>query len=106
MTSNVNAVMNAERKELERWKEKTAVELSEFSPKRIETIISDSVSKHLPKYKSTFSNALKKVEAMNEKQRTAQITDAVGIGLISFAVILFIFGACYVLFGFRFWGLF
>src|SRR5699024_4275072 len=47
------------------WKKQTVIDLSEYSPEKIEKTLQNAVNKHLPKYKSALNQAL------NTAQQTA-----------------------------------
>jgi len=47
------------------WKKQAVIDLSEYSPEKIEKTLQNAVNKHLPKYKSALNQAL------NTAQQTA-----------------------------------
>ncbi len=77
-------------KKNEAWKKQTVVDLSEYSPEKIEKTLQTAVNKHLPNYKKALNNALQTAEKTADREKSKLLFNylatfgifAVTIGLI------------------------
>lgn len=77
-------------KKNEAWKKQTVVDLSEYSPEKIEKTLQTAVNKHLPNYKKALNNALQTAEKTADREKSKLLLNylatfgifAVTIGLI------------------------
>lgn len=77
-------------KKNEAWKKQTVVDLSEYSPEKIEKTLQTAVNKQLPNYKKALNNALQTAEKTADREKSKLLFNylatfgifAVTIGLI------------------------
>ena len=77
-------------KKNEAWKKQTVVDLSEYSPEKIEKTLQSAVNKQLPNYKKALNNALQTAEKTADREKSKLLFNylatfgifAVTIGLI------------------------
>ena len=69
------------------WKEQTVVDLSDYSPEKIEKTLKNAVNNHLPKYKAALNQALNTANQTAEREkRTLWLNNLAILGM--FAVTL------------------
>lgn len=77
-------------KKNEEWKKQSVVDLSDYSPEKIEKTLQNAVNKHLPNYKKTLNDVLNTAKQTAIKEKNKLLFDylatfgifAVTIGLI------------------------
>ena len=51
------------------WKKQAVIDLSEYSPEKIEKTLQNAVNKHLPKYKSALTQALNTAQQTADREK-------------------------------------
>lgn len=77
-------------KKNEEWKKQSVVDLSDYSPEKIEETLQNAVNKHLPNYKKALNDVLNTAKQTANKEKSKLLFDylatfgifAVTIGLI------------------------
>lgn len=66
------------------WKEQTVVDLSEYSPEKIEKTLKNAVNNHLPKYKTALNQALNTANQTAEREkRTYWLNNLAILGIVA-----------------------
>ena len=71
-------------KKNEAWKKQTVVDLSEYSPEKIEKTLQSAVNKQLPKYKTALNQALNSANQTAEREkRTFWLNNLAILGIVA-----------------------
>lgn len=66
------------------WKEQTVVDLSDYSPEKIEKTLKNAVNNHLPKYKAALNQALNTANQTAEREkRTYWLNNLAILGIVA-----------------------
>lgn len=66
------------------WKEQTVVDLSDYSPEKIEQTLKNAVNNHLPKYKAALNQALNTANQTAEREkRTYWLNNLAILGIVA-----------------------
>ena len=66
------------------WKEQTVVDLSDYSPEKIEKTLKNAVNNHLPKYKAALDQALNTANQTAEREkRTFWLNNLAILGIVA-----------------------
>lgn len=74
-------------KKNEAWKKQTVVDLSDYSPEKIEKTLKNAVNKHLPKYKAALNQALNTANQTAEREKiTFWLTNLAILGIVAVTI--------------------
>lgn len=82
------------------WKEQTVVDLSDYSPEKIEKTLKNAVNNHLPKYKAALNQALNTANQAAEREKRAYWLNNLAILAIVAVTIGLIIGSIKFFMGF------
>lgn len=69
------------------WKEQTVVDLSDYSPEKIEKTLKNAVNNHLPKYKAALNQALNTANQTAEREKRAYwLTNLAILGIVAVTI--------------------
>lgn len=75
------------------WKKQAVIDLSEYSPEKIEKTLQTAVNKHFPKYKSALNQALNTAQQTADREKRTFWLNNLAISGIFIATIGLIVGS-------------